>query len=55
MSGLRVLVITPTYNERENLPAFVSAVRKVLPDADILVVDDASPDWRKALPPQIRA
>ena len=44
MSGLRVLVITPTYNERENLPAFVAAVRKVLPKADILVVDDASPD-----------
>ncbi len=49
MSGPRVLVITPTYNERENLPAFVDAVLKALPQADLLVVDDASPDGTGAL------
>jgi dolichol-phosphate mannosyltransferase len=40
----RVLVIVPTYNERDNLPQIVSAVHQHLPSADLLVVDDASPD-----------
>jgi dolichol-phosphate mannosyltransferase len=40
----RTLIVTPTYNEKENLQAFVDAVRGALPDADILVVDDNSPD-----------
>ncbi len=40
----RTLVVTPTYNEAENLPRFVEAVRSTLPDADLLVVDDNSPD-----------
>lgn len=38
------LVITPTYNEKENLPRFVEAVFRALPLAHLLVVDDASPD-----------
>jgi len=41
---VRALIITPTYNERDNLSAFVEAVFEVVPSADILVVDDASPD-----------
>jgi dolichol-phosphate mannosyltransferase len=40
----RVLVIVPTYNERDNLPAIVAAVHEHLPQGDVLVVDDASPD-----------
>jgi dolichol-phosphate mannosyltransferase len=40
----RVLVIIPTYNERENLPLIVERVRSHTPHVDILVVDDASPD-----------
>jgi dolichol-phosphate mannosyltransferase len=40
----RTLVVTPTYNERDNLPRFIEAVRSALPDADLLVVDDNSPD-----------
>jgi len=40
----RTLIITPTYNEAENLPRFVKAARSALPDADLLVVDDGSPD-----------
>src|SRR3954452_14301447 len=39
-----VLVIIPTYNERENLPHATAAVHQVLPEAHILVVDDNSPD-----------
>jgi dolichol-phosphate mannosyltransferase len=40
----RTLVVTPTYNEAENLARFVGAVRAAMPEADILIVDDASPD-----------
>jgi len=42
--GSRVLVITPTFNERDNLPAFLAGLFEVLPEAHVLVVDDASPD-----------
>jgi dolichol-phosphate mannosyltransferase len=40
----RTLIVTPTYNERDNLGRFIEEVRRTAPDADILVVDDASPD-----------
>jgi dolichol-phosphate mannosyltransferase len=40
----RVLVITPTYNEADNLESFVRAVFDVHATAHVLVVDDASPD-----------
>src|SRR5688500_10395441 len=40
----RTLVAVATYNEIENLPSLVAAIRTELPDADILVVDDNSPD-----------
>ena len=40
----RVVVIVPTYNERDNLPQIVKAVHDHLPHADLLVVDDSSPD-----------
>jgi dolichol-phosphate mannosyltransferase len=41
---LRTLIATPTYNEREGLTAFVSAVRAAAAEADLVIVDDASPD-----------
>lgn len=41
---MKVLVIIPTYNELESLPRQVAGVRDHAPAADILVVDDASPD-----------
>lgn len=40
----RTLVALATYNEIENLPSLVDAILCVLPDADVLVVDDNSPD-----------
>lgn len=39
-----MLVCLATYNELENLPSLVAAIRAQLPDADVLVVDDNSPD-----------
>ena len=44
MSEGRVLVVIPTYNERENLPKVVAMVLESHPDVDVLVVDDNSPD-----------
>jgi dolichol-phosphate mannosyltransferase len=40
----RVLVIVPTYNEAGNVRKTVERVRTAVPPADILVVDDNSPD-----------
>lgn len=40
----RVAVLIPTYNERANLPTIVARVRESVPDADVLVLDDNSPD-----------
>lgn len=40
----RVLVIIPTYNEIVNLPMIAERVRTSVPSAEILVVDDSSPD-----------
>jgi len=45
----RTLVVTPTYNEKDNLPRFVASVRGALPQADVLVVDDNSPDGTGAI------
>ena len=38
------LIVTPTYNERENLPGLVAEVFQAVPEVDLLVVDDESPD-----------
>lgn len=43
------LVVIPTYNERENLADTVARVRAAVPEASVLVVDDASPDGTGAL------
>jgi dolichol-phosphate mannosyltransferase len=38
------LVVIPTYNEAGNLHAIVAAIHEALPQAAVLIVDDASPD-----------
>lgn len=40
----RLLVLVCTYNERETLPQLTEQIQSVLPHADLLVVDDNSPD-----------
>ncbi|HYY11691.1 MAG TPA: polyprenol monophosphomannose synthase [Kineosporiaceae bacterium] len=44
MDDLRVLVVVPTYNERENLPLILGRIRAAVPSAHVLVADDSSPD-----------
>lgn len=51
----RILVVTPTYNERDNLEELVSSLHAALPEAHLLVVDDASPDGTGALGDEIAA
>lgn len=40
----RALVCIPTYNEASNILALVERVHEAARDADVLVIDDASPD-----------
>ena len=39
-----VLVVIPTYNERDNIESIVARLHAALPKAHVLVVDDGSPD-----------
>jgi dolichol-phosphate mannosyltransferase len=61
MPDPKIIVAVATYNERENLPSLVDAIEAALPCADILVIDDNSPDgtgvWadeRAAIDPRLR-
>ena len=44
MADDRLLVLIPTYNERENLPRIAPLVLAQHPGIEILVIDDGSPD-----------
>jgi dolichol-phosphate mannosyltransferase len=42
--SVKPLVVLPTYNEAENIVEVLDLVRAAAPEADVLVVDDGSPD-----------
>jgi dolichol-phosphate mannosyltransferase len=47
MSNFRTLVVVATYNEKENIERLLDAIFEAvdeIPDVDVLVVDDNSPD-----------
>lgn len=44
MDKENIVIVIPTYNECENIPLLIPEIRKQLPEAHILVVDDNSPD-----------
>ena len=45
----RCVVVVPTYNEAGNIVRLLAAVRAAVPYADVLVVDDNSPDGTAAI------
>jgi dolichol-phosphate mannosyltransferase len=51
----RVLVVIPTYNEAENVRIIVERVRAAVPQVDILVADDNSPDGTGAIADELAA
>jgi dolichol-phosphate mannosyltransferase len=51
----RIVVLIPTYNERENLSLIVPRVRSAVPEADVLVLDDSSPDGTGAVADRLAA
>ena len=51
----RVLVIIPTFNERENLPLIHGRLKTACPDVHVLVVDDNSPDGTGQLADELAA
>jgi dolichol-phosphate mannosyltransferase len=51
----RVAVVVPTYNELENLEIVAGRVREAVPEADLLVVDDNSPDGTGELADKLAA
>ena len=52
---MRVLVVTPTYNERDNLEALCAAVLASPIHADYMIVDDNSPDGTGQLADELSA
>lgn len=41
---MKPLIVLPTYNEAENIVEVLDRAREAVPEADVLVVDDGSPD-----------
>jgi dolichol-phosphate mannosyltransferase len=51
----RILVSLATYNERENLAPLLAEIQKEVPSADLLVIDDNSPDGTGRLADELAA
>ena len=52
---MRTLVVLPTYNEILNIEAMLRSIRSIVPQCDVLVVDDGSPDGTADLAKKISA
>ncbi len=50
----RLLISIATYNERDNLSQLIAAIHNELPQADVLVIDDNSPDGTGELADELR-
>lgn len=49
MDSMERLVIIPTYNEKENIEAIITAVMGLKPEFEVLIIDDGSPDGTAAI------
>ena len=54
-AGERVLVSMATYNERDNLAPLIQEIHRELPAADVLIIDDNSPDGTGKLADELAA
>ncbi len=54
-AGPRIRVILPTYNEADNLEPLIAALFDSVPDVEVLVVDDSSPDGTGEIADRIAA
>jgi dolichol-phosphate mannosyltransferase len=53
---MKTVIVVPTYNEAENVAAMVQALGELaLPDLDVLIVDDDSPDGTGAIADRLAA
>ncbi len=52
---MKTLIVVPTYNERGNLERFVAETLRYAPEADLLIIDDNSPDGTGQLADEISA
>lgn len=50
-----VLVVTPTYNEAENIESIIGRLRAAVPNAYALIADDNSPDGTGAIADRMAA
>ena len=41
---MKVLVISPTYNEKKNISELINRISEISHPMDILIIDDNSPD-----------
>lgn len=51
----RVCICVPTYNEADNITTIVGRIRAAVPTADVLVLDDNSPDGTGAIADRMAA
>jgi dolichol-phosphate mannosyltransferase len=54
-TGGRVLISMATYNERDNLAPLIAEIQQTVPTADVLVIDDNSPDGTGRLADELAA
>lgn len=52
---MRTLVVVPTYNEAESIRSIIARIRTAVPEADVLVVDDGSPDGTGGIADELAA
>lgn len=55
MTATGILVLIPTYDEADNIELLIGQLRTAVPAAEILVIDDASPDGTGKIVEEIAA